>query len=225
MSEIKHCHILGPFNSGTVLAACYLRQLFSNFKPKRLNCWKHSLPPDFYREDSPQNAFQAPPEGFPGVLFVCMVRSPYFWATSTCRRPYALGFRSRDKDLADRLRCPVWFKGKRYKNIVQLWNHYYYSYAEQLEVNNSAEYVRLEDLVRHPVRTLQILENRLQRRPGSDLKKIIKQVSAVPSKPNNAYGAVWEEKNRLDHLLKSISKHDLAFVTRQLDRELMQIAE
>ena len=58
MSEIKDCHSLGPFNSGTVLMGCYLQQLFRNFAPKRLNCWKHSLPPDYYRDDSPQNSIE-----------------------------------------------------------------------------------------------------------------------------------------------------------------------
>ncbi len=83
-------------------------------------------------------------------------------------------------------------------------------------------YIRLEDLVSDTANTLQQLESFLERKPGSDLKRIIEGVSPVPSKSHNAHGAAWREKNQLQHLTASTSRSDLEFVTGQLDHKLMK---
>ncbi len=220
---MNHYQVLGPFNSGTVLMSRYLQNLFRNFAPKHFEYWKHSLPPWWFMQGHPPGpAVNKPVTDFPGVMFVCMVRSPYFWLSSTCRRPYDITFQSKSFDLGKRLRCPVSLRLQRFRNIVQLWNNYYRRYEEELEVNQRIVYVRLEDLVRNPADTLSRLEPRLERRQGSELEPVIKRLTAAPMKPQNTYGAAWEEKNRLGHLRKTISNRDLTFITQQLDRRLMQ---
>lgn len=163
-----------------------------------------------------------PRGGFPDVLFVCMARSPYFWAISCCKRPYDLSFQSRNQDLGSCLRCPVVFRRKqRFPNIIQLWNRYYRAYETQLEQSQVAT-VRLEDLVRTPLDVIGKLDEVLQRKPGCNPERISENLSAAPMKPLNSFGDLWEERNRTEHLRSAIPDQDLAFIDSQLDHELMR---
>ncbi len=225
MKEIQHCQVLGPFNSGTTLMQRYLFNLYRNFSPDCFPYWKHTLPPVFYSypRTPSRKPIRVPSGGFPNVLLVCMVRSPYFWVNSILKRPYDVAFLTKSMDMEDRLRCPVVFRhNQRFENITQVWNHYYRCYAEQLEINNRLLYIRLEDLVKDTVNTLQKLDSRLHRRPGRNLKQVIDKISATPSKPHNAHGAVWKKKNRLKYVYESICNDDLVYINQQLDPELMR---
>jgi hypothetical protein len=64
------------------------------------------MPPFFYADPRVPvgKPVKKPPEKFPAVLFVCMVRSPYFWVNSTLRRPYDLAVQTKSMDMGDRLR-------------------------------------------------------------------------------------------------------------------------
>lgn len=203
----------------------YVGNLFQNIEPDCFPYWKHSLPPALYSYPriSADEPVQSQPQGFPGVLFVCMVRSPYFWVGSSCRHPYDLSFHTRTKDLGTRLRSPVVLNGRqRFKNIMQVWNQYYHQYEAFLEPDNEVVYIRLEDLVRTPESVIKNLDLFLERKPRIELKHVIDKVTAVPTKPQNAYGEVWEEKNRMAYLSRSISHSDLAYISHQADQQLMQ---
>lgn len=221
MEQVQHCQVLGPFNTGTVLMDCYVRALYKNFEPGRFDYWKHTLPPDYFPNGAPAPPHAEPPQGFEGVLFICMVRSPYFWLTSTCRRPYSLHFETRNMDLGRRLRSPIRLRGRPIKNVVALWNSYYRAYADRLAVKNRVVHVRLEDLVMSPRGVLARLDTLLERRPGLDTDAVIEKVSARPTKRDNAHGEVWEEKNSFEHLFRATRAEDLAFINQQVDQRLL----
>jgi len=222
MPEFEHCQVLGPFNTGTVLMNSYVRQLFGASRQERFDYWKHSIPPHYQRNSDGQMIADETGGEFPGVLFICMVRSPYYWLPATSRRPYNLSFQERSFDMGQRLRSPVNLKVRDFKNLVQVWNDYYHSYASQLEPHGRAIYVRLEDLVRDPGAVLKRLDTRLERLPDRDEQAVIDSISKVPRKPDNAYGEVWEEKNRLAYAVRAIRQQDLAFINAQLDPDLMR---
>ncbi len=192
MNNIEQCQVLGPFNSGTTLMQRYLNQLFRDFSPDSFIYWKHSLPPEYFPcSNIPADTPDYRPIGkFPGILFLCMVRSPYFWINSTLRRPYNLAIQTNSRDVAERLRSPVVFrKNQRFCNIIQVWNHYYRGYTKLLESGNRVLYIRLEDLVKDADSTLQKLDTCLQRKSGIDVQRTIKKISAIPSKKHNTHGA------------------------------------
>lgn len=222
MEKIKHCQIMGPFNSGTVLMSCYLHQLFLEFNPACFKYWKHSLPPNFRSNENEQLSTRDLSRDCEGIFFVCMVRSPYFWLPSTSRRPYNFGFHVRSLDIGQRLRSPVYLNGELFINLVQAWNSYYRCYERNLEPLGKVIYIRLEDLVRTPHEAVRLLESRLQRRPGSDAQATIDSVSPVPCKSDNSFGEAWEEKNRMDFATKTLRQADLSFINQQLDPRLMK---
>jgi|GEM_PF-4254250 len=213
---------MGPFNTGTVLMSSFVRRLYTNDQNRHFQYWKHSVPPRFLQNSDEKTPMDGSTRAFPGVLFLCMIRSPYFWLTATCRRQYNVQFHVKFFDLSERLRSPVYLKGELFNNIVQLWNSYYRRYALYLEEHNSVTYVRLEDLVRNPSETLRLLDSKLERKPGSDEQACIAFISRAPSKADNAYGEIWEEKNRLEFALKAIRADDLSFINQQLDPLLMK---
>jgi hypothetical protein len=222
MSEIGHCQVMGPFNSGTVLMNCYVHQLFRDFKPACFEYWKHSLPPHFRHNTTEEIRAVDPSRDFNGIFFVCMVRSPYFWLPASSRRPYNFRFHVPSLDISERLRSPVYLKGELFANLVQVWNSYYRSYARHLEPLGRVIYVRLEDLVRNPHDTVRLLETRLERRPQSDTQTTIDNVSPVPCKSDNSFGEDWEEKNSLDFATRRLRQDDLSFINQQLDPQLMK---
>jgi hypothetical protein len=224
VSEIKHCQVLGPFNSGTSLMQMYLGQLYQNSTPKMFPYWKHSLPPDYYRypwEDGRPKPLEVDLEHFSGVLFVCMVRSPFAWVQSTCRRSYDIDFKVQSLDLSQRIRSPIVFRRhQRFENIVQMWNAYYRQYELLLEREVDMCYVRLEDLAQDPENALRPFEERLQRRQGSDLAQVIQRAVSKPMKATNAFGQSWEESNRPEHLARVIPQGDLQFLSQQIEPAL-----
>jgi len=201
----------------------YLGDLYRLSAPDSFPYWKHSLPPDYYAyPDGVGNPVPISPGDFPDVLFVCMARSPYFWAISCCKRPYDLVFQSLFQDLGSCLRCPVVFRRKRrFPNIIQLWNRYYRAYETHLDFSQVVT-VRLEDLVRTPLDVIRRLDQVLERKPGCKPEWISEKLSATPMMPLNSFGDLWEERNRTQHLLGTIPNHDLAFIDNQLDHELMR---
>ena len=221
MSEFEHCQVLGPFSSGTVLMNSYVHRLFRNFKPERFAYWKHSLPPRYLANNGGQFV-EVPTAEFAGVLFVCMVRSPYFWLTAASRRPYNLRFHARSFDIGHRLRSPVYLKDRLFTNLVEVWNSYYRSYALHLEPLGRVIYVRLEDLVRNPRGAIRLLETMLERKPGSNEEAFIDSVSNAPRKSDNAYGETWADRNRLDFVKQTLRSEDLSFINQQLDPQLMK---
>ncbi len=226
MSEIKQCQVMGPFNSGTSLMESYVARLFQQRGERVFRYWKHSLPPSYFhypRQSGPPIAVDLSDSLFDGVLFICMVRSPYFWSRSTCIRGYNLSFNVRTLDFGARLRSSVVLRGnQRYSNIVQLWNHYYRAYAECLEIRGDVVYVRLEDLVENPQGTLRSLEEHLPRRAGSDLELVISKLFGEPMKKTNSAGLGWLEINTPEHLARALSSRDRDFITSQLDPSLMR---
>lgn len=222
MDEYEHCQVLGPFNSGTALMHSYVHQLFRNFNPDRFAYWKHSIPPRFQHGKSGQIVSDVPGDELAGVLFVCMVRSPYFWLPATCRRSYNFRFHVRSFDIGHRLRSPVYLNDRLFTNLVEAWSCYYRSYAQHLESLGSVIYVRLEDLVRNPHGAVRLLETKLKRAPGSDTDSFIDSVSTRPRKADNSYGETWEEKNRLDFATRTLRREDLSFINQQLDPLLMK---
>lgn len=226
MNDIRHCQVMGPFSTGTVLMNGYVHRLFRAFRPECFKYWKHSLPPWFWENDRPHNDAQVIPagsgQGFPGIFFVCMVRSPYFWLPATCRRPYNFRFRVSGLDISERLRSPVELKGRLFANLAQAWNSYYRGYAQHLEPLGRVVYVRLEDLVQNPHDTVRRLEARLERRPDSDVSSTIESLAAVPSKSDNSFGQDWEAKNRLESARQNLPQADLSFINQQLDPQLMK---
>jgi len=222
MSEFKHCQVLGPFNTGTVLMTSYVRQLFSNNRQKRFEYWKHSLPPRYQRNADDKMVTIDSADAFSGVLFLCMVRSPYFWLAATSRRPYNLNFHVKSFDVGQRLRSPVRLKDENFNNIVHLWNSYYRRYALYLEKQAEVIYTRLEDLVRNPRDILRVLESKLDRKPGSDVQASIDSMAQTPRKADNAFGEIWEEKNRLKFVSQTMRAEDLSFINQQLDPLLMK---
>ena len=221
MSEFEHCQVLGPFSSGTTLMYSYVHRLFQNFNLDRFRYWKHSIPPRYLGNFSGQFV-EIPTAEFAGVLFVCMVRSPYFWLTATTRRHYNFRFHVRSFDMGHRLRSPVYLRDRLFTNLVEVWNSYYRSYALHLEPLGNVIYVRLEDLVRNPRDAIRLLETKLERRPGSDEEAFIDSVSTKPRKPDNAYGETWEEKNRLEFVTRTLRHAVLSFINQQLDPKLME---
>ncbi len=226
MSHIQHCQVLGPFNSGTSLMQVYLNRLFRNHTLTCFPYWKHSLPPLLYpipRTSPWQGPQPESTDAFPGVLFVCMIRSPYFWAVSTCKHQYNMSFQTHSNGFGKRLRAPgVFRKRQGFTNMIQLWNRYYHQYESDLASKNQVLYVRLEDLVRTPLEVFEKLELVLERKPASNLEKVIREVSARPCKAKNAFGQVWEEKNSMEYLADSIDRRDLAFITSEVDQGLMK---
>ncbi|MEJ8567672.1 hypothetical protein [Elongatibacter sediminis] len=222
MSGIEHCQVLGPFNSGTVLMQSYVNHLFRNVRHDGFAYWKHSLPPRYQRNSDQRILMQDAVGEFPGVLLICMVRSPYFWLPATCRRHYNFRFTTQSFDLGQRLRSPVYLKGELFINLARAWNGYYRGYAHYLEPMGRVIYVRLEDLVRNPAATIQRLETRLERRPESDVAAVVAKLSRRPSKSDNAFGSAWEEKNRLEHVTRTLRRQDLSFINQQIDPELLK---
>ena len=222
MGEFEHCQVLGPFNTGTALMHAYVKQLFQNFRPDRFPYWKHSLPPSYQRNSDNQVVADGSTGEFPGVLFVCMVRSPYFWLPATSRRHYNLNFHVHSFDMGQRLRSPVYFNGELFTNLVKVWNGFYRQYAAHLEPLGRVIYIRLEDLVKNPRDTLQVLETKLERKHGSDTQASIDLVTRAPRKVDNAFGETWEEKNRLDFVTRTLRSADLSFINQQLDPLLMK---
>lgn len=164
-----------------------------------------------------------PFEQFPKVLFVCMVRSPYFWINSTLSHPYNLSFQTRQRDKENLLRSPVKLRNRQeFKNIIEVWNHYYQAYASHLASKNHVVYIRLEDLVRDTANTLETLDGYLERTPSVDVEYVIETVSGSPSKSHNSHGEEWEEENRQESIYRFFNNSDLAFINRQLDQELMK---
>jgi len=222
MSEFEHCQVLGPINTGTSLMQSYVDQLFRSSRPHRFVVYKHSLPPRFRRNTGEEIFADGSTDEFPGVLFVCMVRSPYFWLPATSRRPYSLRFHVGSFDVGQRLRSPAYFRDELFTNLVEVWNNYYRRYALYPEPLGSVIYVRLEDLVRNPRDTIRLLHEKLERKPGSDAEAFIDSVSRAPSKSHNAYGEVWEERNSLDFVTRTLRHADLSFINQQLDPLLMK---
>ena len=221
LSEFEHCQVLGPFNSGTALMNSYLRRLYQNSKPGLFAYWKHSLPPSYHRNADSKIISDGSVGEFPGVLFVCMVRSPYFWLPATSRRHYNLRFQASSFDVGQRLRSPVFFLEDMFTNLVDIWNRYYRRYAQHLEPLGRVIYVRLEDLVRNPRATIEVLDEKLQRKPGSETQATIDSLAEAPRKTDNSYGDIWEERNRLDYATQTLRNEDLSYINQQLDPLLM----
>lgn len=225
MQGIQQCKVFGPFNAGTTLMQRYLHNLFIKKSPDLLKFWKHSLPPVFYPypklpEDKP---VVMPFKQVPEVLFVCMVRSPYFWINSSLNNPYNFSFQTQSRDKERLLRSPVVLrKHQKFKNIIHVWNHYYQGYAEQLEKSNTVIYIRLEELVRDTATTLQKFDFYLERIPEVDFESTIKRISGVPSKTYNTHGQEWEEKNQDENIYRFFNNSELDFINRQLDKKLMK---
>jgi hypothetical protein len=222
MGDTQKCWVVGPFNSGTRLMNRYLVELFDNVATGEGAFWKHSLPPHYYADERAPGPLEDLEQAFPGMIFLAMVRSPYYWVASTCRRSYSLQFEERAVDLGRRLRSAVSLKQQRHANLMHLWNSYYRRYAECLEPGNRVRYVRLEDLVRNPLETLRELGRQIECEPRSDVQEVIDQVSPIPSQRGNTYGVAWEEKNRPEHLLRTIRSSDLSYITQFLDGDLLR---
>jgi hypothetical protein len=227
--SFERIQILGPFNSGTCLVFQYVRALFHVRVQYHTFVWKHSLPPRYRaRPASGEKAlpFEPPQEVFEGTLFLCMVRLPYFWILSTLRQPYGtLGLRGMG-DASAALRSPIRFEGRTFANIAALWNAYYDAYREHVVPRAAVEFVRLEDLVQAPERTLQGLGRHLRRREGVDLRRTIAEISNRPAKRDAGRPCVYGEEARREYVPERVpgrfAAHDLDFLNRQLDPELMR---
>lgn len=225
MVPFKYCQVLGPFNTGTNLMSRYLNRLYFHAAPVDGKVWKHSVLPRFLNlqggAGQPDIDLRDELASVP-TLYICMVRLPYFWLLSTLRRKYSLQLRTREIDLAARLRSQVRLRGQVFANPVQLWNQYYRQYERHRGLNSQFVYVRLEDLVLQPEQTLNNLQDVLKRKPGADIRKVIRGVSSVPSVAGNTYGTEWKEKYRVANINRMIASTDLGFINSQLDLDLLK---
>jgi hypothetical protein len=225
MRKIDHCHVMGPFNSGTTLMFRYQRRLYDVIGEAHDAFWKHSMPPDYESTKFTrwETGTKMPVRQIMSdTLFICMVRLPYFWLASTSRSPYGIGFTGRHKSFSHKIRCPVTLRNRRYSNLVTFWNHYYSRVHEHIETKGQLRYVRLDHLVNHPERTLEDLKSLMDPKPGVSMDEVIEQISNRPSKKHNSYGREAKEKYRIENVAKMISGQDLDFINSQLDAGLMK---
>ena len=192
-----------------------------------LLCWKHSLPPLYSWHDGClwKRADGSPPEELlRATLFVCMVRSPYFWLLSTARQSYEIRFEDGATTFSERLRCPVHFHGRRYDNLTDVWNAYYRAYRTHLEPGGAA-FVRLEDLVEAPMASVRALGRHLKIMSSPRLEEEVAKIAETPAKIHQApcvYGEQARKQYRVDNIGRLISSEDLALICEQVDHALMK---
>ena len=110
-----------------------------------------------------------------------MVRRPYFWLLSTCRRPYGISFLEGGDGLGEKIRGRVRFSDLSFESLVDLWNAYYRAYEMHLEPYRVV-YVRLEDLVNDPKSVVLELQDYATPIPGVDLDQLIPEIAEAPAK-------------------------------------------
>ena len=226
-AAVTAVQVLGPFNSGTCLMFNYCHQLTAARTQYHLLEWKHSLPPAYtWDEDCPWDEEDGgpPDELLRATLVVIMVRSPYFWARSTARQGYHLRFEDGAVTFSERLRSPVFFGDRRYDSLVAVWNAYYRAYRTHREPT-SAAFVRLEDLVEHPMEIVRGLGHHLDLVSSPRLEQEVAQIAATPAKAHVQGPCVDRDQARrlyrFDGIERLISPADLTLMGEQLDPDLM----
>ena len=225
---VAEVQVLGPYNSGTNLMFAYQRKLFEIHHGVHRVFGKHSLPPR-YQWGGP-GCLWSPGSPMPmgkirkQALFVCMVRRPYFWLLSTCKRSYGITFLGGGRSFGDRIRCRVRFQDVRYSCLAELWNRYYRAYEEHLEPHRTV-YVRLEDLVENPGAILDGLNPYLEPRSDVEIDSLISEVADSPAKSHGG-NCVHGEDAKMEYQSKMVARRilrvDLDCINEQLDWRLMR---
>ncbi|MCH9650215.1 MAG: hypothetical protein K0U98_18400 [Deltaproteobacteria bacterium] len=224
----REVQVVGPYNSGTNLMFKYQRRLFDTDSRIHKIFAKHSLPPD-YRWGG-KGCIWSPGAPVPlakirkVTLFLCMVRRPYFWLLSTCRRSYKISFLDGGKQFSDRIRSRIRFQDLTYESLMELWNVYYRAYEQHLEPHRTI-YVRLEDLVGVPQAVLLDLHDHLVPNLEISMEELIEEISNTPAKKHGGeciHGEQAKREYSAEKVRERISPEDLAFINDRLDPRLME---
>jgi hypothetical protein len=223
---VKSVQVFGPFNSGTCLMFNYPHHLTPARSRYNGLGWKHSVPPDYRWHPRclwERDAGGPPAELLHNTLIVCMVRSPYFWLLSTARRDYLIRFEDGASTFSERLRCAVELDGRRYDDLVAVWNAYYRAYRTYLEPTGAA-FVRLEDLVEAPMAIVRALGRHLEIMPSPGLEVEVARIASTPAKDHYGPCVAGEEARRLyrmENVRGVISAADLEHIDERIDQTLL----
>ena len=112
-----HVNLLGPYGSGTNLVNNILKTTLISKEEGTTRIWKHSMK---------RHMIENYTKEFSTTLFVVCYRPLYSWLKGLEVNKYGMGY-------DDKLDTPVKIAEYTYKNIVELYEHYYNNYKYLIE--------------------------------------------------------------------------------------------
>ncbi len=204
-SSNKKIKVFGERNSGTIYLEKLLRK---NFKVQVLDYytlgWKHRLAPS-ETEISSQDS---------SIIYLILVKNPYSWLRSMYRKPYHQEELKR-LDFNEFIEFPY----GDYANPVIMWNTKYASYLNLENYVENIAFLKYEDLLKFPEKTLNDIKNRF------DLTPSMYWFSDIQNQLTNNHGEL-KKKFHKNYYLQEKWKSEYSpelfnLVNKHLDKNLM----
>ena len=137
-NKIKYIQILGPYNSGTNLISKILNENLSkvNINPlKKLDpliIWKHTID---------KNKLFRVVQNNKNTLFICIYKPIFNWIHSIFKSSYEIKIKNKN------IKNSCQFIGKKYNNLIEIYNEYYLNYIKLISNFDNVIYMNYYDFI------------------------------------------------------------------------------